>query len=171
MLIMCLLAVALAGPAQKAFAQESGSILATATVVSTLSVIGVNNLQFGIVTPGVQTSVNKNAAGIAGQWDINGTAVAEVLLSFILPDSLRTADSSAAMDVFFNGTDAQYVNTAIGTQASPTGILNPALTHVLNLSNLGAMTVWIGGTVAPTVAQTGGDYSAAVVLTVAYTGN
>jgi hypothetical protein len=170
-LILFLLAVAMGVPAQTALAQESGSILATATVVSTLSVIGMNNLQFGVVTPGVLTTVNKNAAGIAGQWDVNGTAVAEVLVSFTLPDSLRTSDSSAAMQIIFNGTDAEYVNTAIGTQGSPTGILNPALVHVLNLSNLGALTVWMGGTVAPTVAQTGGDYSAPVVLTVAYTGN
>jgi hypothetical protein len=170
-LFLCLLAIAIAIPAQNVLAQESGSILATATVVSTLSVIGINNLQFGVVTPGVLTSVNKNAAGIAGQWNVNGTAAAEVLLSFTVPDSLRTSDSSAAMQIIFNGTDAEYVNTGIGTQGTPTGILNPALVHILNLSNLGALTVWMGGTVAPTVAQTGGDYAAPIVLTVAYTGN
>jgi hypothetical protein len=117
-------------------AQESGTIQAIATVVSSLRVTGMNNLDFGTV----------------------------------IPTDLYTADSSAAMMIDFNATDASYDDGSGGGQIAPAGTLNPNGPSVLNIGNAGSLSIWIGGMVRPTISQTGGDYSADVILIVAYTG-
>ena len=67
------------------WAQERATIQATATVVSSLTVVGTNNLRFGSVTPGVNKSVDKATIGFAGEWQVNGTASAELTIGFALP--------------------------------------------------------------------------------------
>ncbi|MEW6051031.1 MAG: hypothetical protein AB1644_08240 [Candidatus Zixiibacteriota bacterium] len=158
-------------PSSAAVAQERATIQALATVVSSLSVLGTNNLLFGTVTPGINKSVDKATVGFAGEWTINGSPSAELSIAFSLPDSLRTADTLSAMRVTFSATDASYDDGSGGGQASPSGILNPNGPSVLRLAAGGQMWVWIGGTVLPRVSQTGGDYAADIMLTVAYTGN
>jgi hypothetical protein len=150
-------------------AQESGTIQATATVVSSLTVTGSNNLQFGSVTPGTPKAVDKTTIGSAGEWTITGTASAEVTLDFTLPTELSDG-AAATMPITFSATDASYEDGSGGGQAAPAGVINPAVISTVDLSGAGEMTVWIGGTVNPGLAQTGGNYSADVVLTVTYTG-
>jgi len=152
-------------------AQESGIIQATATVLSALSIIGNRDLQFGTVTPGVNKSVDKSSIGFAGEWLITGQAGAEISLDFTLPDSLILADSTVGMRVGFSNTDASFSDGS-GTQISPTGVTNPNGPSAEYLGAIGGeMTLWIGGTVYPNLTQTGGDYAADVVLTIAYTGS
>ena len=152
-------------------AQERGTIQALATVVSTLNVVGTNNLQFGTVTPGVNKSVNKATVGFAGEWTVTGTSNAEVSVDFELPDSLVTSDSLAYLRVIFNNTDASYDDGTGAGQTSPAGVLDPNGPATLNIGAGATLMIWIGGTVLPTVSQTGGDYASDVVLTVAYTGS
>lgn len=151
-------------------AQERASIQALATVVSSLSIVGTNNLQFGTVTPGVTRSVDKSSIGFAGEWEITGTSSAELTVDFTLPDTLRTIDSLGAMRIDFSATDASF-SDGTGSQTTPSGTLNPNGPLVRRIGAGGTMTVWIGGTVYPRVSQTGGDYSAEILLTVAYTGS
>ncbi|MCK4573453.1 MAG: hypothetical protein KAU36_03735 [candidate division Zixibacteria bacterium] len=159
----------LAPPGQ---AQERGTIQALATVISSMSVVGTNNLLFEIVTPGVNKSVDKATVGLAGEWEINGTSNAEVTVEFTLPDSLITiADSLSFMPISFSGTDVSYDDESGGGQASPAGVLNPWVLSTLNIGPGATLMIWIGGTVLPTISQTGGDYAADIMLTVAYTGN
>ncbi|MEE9442185.1 MAG: hypothetical protein V3V99_05915 [candidate division Zixibacteria bacterium] len=152
-------------------AQESGTIQAIATVVSSLQVIGINNLNFGTVTPGVNKSVNKADAGFAGEWQVNGTPSAQMTVDIAIPPVLMHSDSSATLIVTYTSTDASYDDGTGGGQSNPSGTLDPNGQSILNLGPGGTMNVWIGGTAQPTVAQTGGNYSADVVLSVAYTGN
>ena len=152
-------------------AQERGTIQALATVVSSLNVIGTNNLQFGTVTPGVNKSVDKATVGFAGEWEITGTSNAEVSIDFQLPDSLVTTDSLAFLRIVFNNTDASYDDGTGAGQIVPAGVLDPNGPSTLNIGNLSTLMIWIGGTVIPRIYQTGGDYAADVVLTVAYTGS
>ena len=152
-------------------AQERATIQALATVVSSLTVLGTNNLLFGTVTPGINKSVDKATVGFAGEWTINGAPSAELSIAFGLPDSLRTADTLSAMRVTFGAVDASYDDGSGGGQTSPSGILNPNGPSVLRLAAGGQMRIWIGGTVLPRISQTGGDYAADIMLTVAYTGN
>ena len=154
-------------PAQ---AQERASIQALATVVSSLSVIGTNNLQFGTVTLGVSKSVDKSDIGFAGEWTITGTAAAELSISFSLPTVLRATDTLSTMPIAFRATDASFGNQA-SNQTNPLGVVNPNGPSAERIGAGGQMLVWIGGVVYPSISQTGGDYAAEVMLTVAYTGN
>ena len=166
--VILLLAVILTPAAD---AQESGIIQATATVLSALTIIGNHDLQFGTVTPGVNKSVDKASTGFAGEWLITGVTGAEISLDFTLPDSLILADSTVGMRIDFSNTDASF-SDGTGTQVTPTGVINPNGPSAERLGAIsGEMTVWIGGTVYPDLTQTGGDYAAEVVLTIAYTGS
>ena len=152
-------------------AQEQATIQATATVISGITISGSSNIIFGSVTPGVNKTVNKATAGFAGEWNISGSAGAEITLTFTLPDSLREGVNNAAMEIRFVSTDASFSNTASATQSSPNGVIDPNGPSAFPLSVGGVMDVWIGATVWPSIIQTGGSYSGDVVLAVAYTGN
>jgi hypothetical protein len=152
-------------------AQESAIIQATATVLSALTVRGINNLQFGTVTPGVSKAVNRTDVGFAGEWSITGPPGAEINLEFDLPDSLLLEDSTVGLRIDFTNTDASYDDGTGGGQTLPAGTLNPNGVETQDLGIGGEMEVWIGGRVSPRISQTGGDYAADVVLTVALTGN
>lgn len=167
---LCLLLFCVVAPAPPAQAQERGTIQALATVISSLNVIGTNNLQFGTVTPGINKSVDKATVGFAGEWTVTGTSSAEIAVSFELPDSLATADSLSFMTIVFNGTDASYDDGTGTGQTGPAGVIDPNGPSTLNIGAGGTLTMWIGGTVVPGVSQTGGNYASDVVLLVAYTG-
>ncbi len=167
-LILCLLLLFLGVPVM---AQESGTIQAIATVVSSLKVTGVNSLNFGTVVPGVNKSVDKTDLGFAGEWQVTGEPLAELSVDFLLPNNLYTIDSSASLMISFSATDASYDDGSGGGQIAPAGSLNPNGPSVLTIGADGTLSVWIGGSVQPKISQTGGDYSADVILTVAYTGS
>jgi len=163
--------VLLAGPPETQ-AQESATIQALATVISSLSITGNNNLQFGTVTPGVSKSVDKSEPGFAGEWSVTGSVGAEITLDFILPDSLvLVGDSTNGMPISFLSTDASFDDGSGGGQLAPSGVIDPNGLGTERLGASGQMTIWIGGRVNPRIAQTGGDYAEDVVLSVAYTGN
>jgi hypothetical protein len=165
------LSVLLAGPL-KVEAQESATIQALATVVSSLSITGNQNLQFGAVTPGVSKAVDKTEPGFAGEWEIVGAVGAEITLDFALPDSLLlVADSTNGLPISFGPLDASFDDGSGGGQLAPSGSLDPNGLGTERLGVGGQMIVWIGGVVNPRIAQTGGDYAEDVVLSVAYTGN
>jgi hypothetical protein len=163
----CVVVLSLAGGV---LAQERASIQALATVVSSLSIIGTNDLQFGTVTPGVSKAVDRTDIGFAGEWTVNGTAAAEVSIDFTLPTQLQTADSLGQLDIIFRATDASWSN-GTGSQSAPNGVLNPNGPGAQRIGTGGQMFFWIGGIVFPRISQTGGDYSAEIMLTVAYTGS
>lgn len=169
---LCLVAIAtamvLGGNAQ---AQESAIIQATASVVSSMTVQGTNGLAFGAVTPGVNKSVDKTAAGSAGEWLVNGVAGAEVSLAFTLPTNLDHATDPATLPISFNSTDAAYEDGTGAGQAAPAASIDPGIVSTVNIAGDGTLWVWIGGTVAPSVSETAGSYSGDITLIVTYTGN
>ncbi|MEA1980506.1 MAG: hypothetical protein U9N54_05990 [candidate division Zixibacteria bacterium] len=151
-------------------AQENGTIQATATVISAITILGTNDLRFGTVIPGLDKTVDKSSAGFAGEWQISGNSGAEITFDFILPDSIFLVDSSNGMRINFNNTDVSYDDETGGGQTAPAGIVNPNGPSVQNLGAGGTLLVWIGGTVFPGLTQTGGDYAGDIVLSIAYTG-
>ena len=150
--------------------QESGNIQATATVLPALTVTGMNNLRFEVVIPGVDKSVDKATVGFAGAFQLQGHNSAEVSLDFALPPSLLL-DSTATMPVDFSNTDASYDDGTGGGQGAPAGNIDPNGPFTLRLGVTGLLDIWLGGSVHPTITQTGGDYAADVTLTAIYTGN
>ncbi len=163
--------ILLMGAVPAVLAQESASILATATVLPSMSVTGDNNLIFGTVLPDVNKSVNKATSGFAGAFHIQGSNGSEISIDFVLPTDLYTTDSSSTMTIVFTDTDASYDDETGGGQSSPTGVIDPRGLTTLDLGAGGAMDVWLGGTVQPSISQTGGDYAADVTISVVYTGN
>ena len=165
--LACVICICWAG--ERLFAQESASIQALATVVSTLSVSGSNDLQFQSVNLGVNKSVDKTDVGLAGEWTILGQAGAEVTLDFSLPANLTSGGNNLAIS--FTTTDASYANDPLNDQTNPTAAINPAIVTTTNLGAGGGMLVWIGGTVNPSIGQASGAYSATIELSVTLTGN
>ena len=150
-------------------AQEVGIIQAVATVVTSMAVQGTHDLDFGSVTPGVPKTVDKASAGTAGEWHITGASSAEVSVTIDLPAALNHT-SAATMPISFNSTSASY-DDGTGSQVAPAGVINPNGPSTLDIGAGGELWIWIGGIVTPSISQTGGDYSADITLTVAYTGN
>ena len=153
-----------------ALAQEVGTIQATATVVSGLSVSGTNDLIFGLVSPGVTKIVDKADIGLAGAWAVTGNPGSELQLTFTLPDSLRHLTATAAIPIQFSATDVAYEDGTGGGQTAPAGVLDPNLGGLLRIGGAGSLLLWIGGSITTSLTQTGGDYAADIVLEVIYTG-
>lgn len=169
MLIIALLLFLI--PSPDADAQEHGIIQATATVIAGIVITGEHDLIFGMVLPDIDKTVDKSNVGFAGAWRISGDNSAEITLDFTLPDSLNHSDSSTYLRIEFSSTDASYDDGSGGGQSNPVAEIDPRGPNAINLGVTGALYIWIGGTVRPTIAQTGGDYASDITLTVAYTGN
>ena len=75
------------------------------------------------------------------------------------------------MTIVFTDTDASYDDETGAGQSAPAGIIDPRGLNTLDLGATGQMDIWLGGTVQPSLTQTGGDYSAEITLSVTYTGN
>lgn len=151
-------------------AQESATIHATATVLPAIRVVGLHDLMFETVIPGINKTVDKATIGRAGEFEITGHDSAEISIDLELPLYIY-CDSTASMRISFNNTDASYDDGTGGGQSLPAGVINPNGPLTLRLGDAGQMWIWIGGTVLPTITQTGGDYSGDITLTVSYTGN
>lgn len=169
-----LLAGALALVATPASAQVTANadITASAEVLGNLTITGAQGLNFGFVVPTVTLTraVSPTAGGAsAAQWNITGTANAEIALTWTLPANLT--DGVTNIPLAFAATDAAWADLA-ANQATATAF-SPLAGSNLNISAAGALFVWLGGTINPGGAFAGapGTYSATVNLQVAYTGN
>src|SRR6059058_2433041 len=69
----------------------NGSISATATVQSPITVAGAQNLAFGNVFPGVAKTVAYSDATNGGHFDVTGQASTPVTYSFALPTNLTSS--------------------------------------------------------------------------------
>lgn len=150
-----------------ASAQEVAIIQATANVVTGLGLAGNNNLQFGDVTPGVDKTVDKTSLAFAGEFFVTGDPLQSVTLTFELPTALDHDLVAATLPITFSNTDASYEDGTGGGQEFPAGEFNPAAPDPISIGADGTLSIWIGGTVMPNVAQIGGGYAADITLTVA----
>ncbi len=143
-------------------AQVSASMQATATVVASLTVTSSNDLEFGIVTPGVNKTIDHKTSGSAGCWNILASGTAEVQLSFTsLPGQLTTGAEN--LSVAYTAS----VGTIQGTSVDIPVLAAGATDNLVG----GSLDVWIGGIVFPGASQPGGDYTATLTLEVTLTGN
>jgi hypothetical protein len=127
------------------------------------------NLTFGAIFPGVPKTISKYIPGEAAEFLITGTPDAEIAIDFTLPSYMHTTGDN--MQMIFSTTDCAFDTTATPDQAHPQeDNINPRNTIVYRLGSNG-ITIWLGGSVVPTLNQKSGDYTAIIVLTVSYTGN
>ena len=143
-------------------------VLVLAPLVWSQNVVVNQDLVFGYVYPGVPKEIDKTTAGSAAEFLITGTAGDEVSISFTLPSYM--SQSGYTMQILFPQTGCAMDSSGTPDQSSPPqDDLDPydVITYRLGSSGL---TVWLGGKVIPKLAQPPGDYTADIVLTVAYTG-
>lgn len=137
--------------------------LATPTAGHAQTVVGLQNLNFGNVIPGVPTTVAPTDAVRAGQFRISGVFIRNVTISFVLPTVMtRTGPGPAAtMPISFGNTDGGYSTLFQGnTPFNPNTPYNE--TVIFNA------TIVLGGRVNPSPTQRGGSYSANIVMTVIF---
>lgn len=149
--------------------QGSADIDVLATVLETLTVTAVNDLEFGDVVQGQSSTVSPEDAE-AGSFFVNGEAGSEVDVTFSLPSVLeQTFDPSLTMDIDFSPTSARH-NTSDDASAGTSFDPDTGATTSLDFAN-GELFVYIGGTIDPTPTQEPGNYEGTITLTIEYTGN
>ncbi len=155
------LALGLGLAATTAHAQvNNASINATATVQAPINVLAAANLDFQAVFPGVSKTVGV-ADATAGRWDVAGQASTAVTLNFTLPGNLVSGANLMPIGTWTGNHNTTQAPS--GTSFTPSGTPTSA-----TLSSSGALFVYIGATVTPTINQAPGVYTAAVTLTVLY---
>ncbi|HEX8362892.1 MAG TPA: hypothetical protein VF613_22405 [Longimicrobium sp.] len=175
-----LLAVVVAlGAAPAAYAQGTGAVRATATILfPPLTANGVRPLQFGSVLPGTPTTVQPAAPG-SGEVRISGVRNRRsISITFTLPANLVNA-SGQTMPVSFNGDFAANCEVTTAGVCDPTTYVewNPVTLGTFNDTpdrarkgrpryDLDSFSVFIGGIVSPPATQPAGTYTAAIRMTV-----
>lgn len=141
---------------------QSGNINAVANVFQPITVTGARTLDFGNVFPGVNKTI-AIADATSGRFDLTGQASANLNVSFTLPATLDDGLGATMPIGTWTGCHAGTNSTAGCTTFTPSGAATATA-----FSGLGALFVWVGGTVSPAANQTAGTYTGVVTLTAAY---
>ncbi len=160
-------------------AQDVAVGQALATVMASLTVAAVQDLDFGNILQGVTETVTRTDGVRAGIFQITGESAAnrEVSMHFQLPDYLwnSTPASQDRLVIYFQNTDCT-IDTTSGAPLTPGGGAlvgeNPHSLPDVGIGGAdGVIRIYLGGSVYPSVDQRAGNYSADIVLTAAYTGD
>ena len=135
---------------------------------SQITVIALRDLRFGTLFPGIPEVVLPTQGGSAGRYRIVGPGNMEIVMTFTLP-AVMVGPGAATMPLSYWANDAIYEPRGGG--APPPVAFDPAVPFINQLPNNGRARIFLGATATPSFSQTAGDYLAAVVLTVALTGN
>ncbi len=138
-------------------AQSTGSALVQLTLLPSISVTGVADLEFGNVAAFSTTTV---LARDGGQFRIQGQASAPVLIE--LTQMPATLAPNLALGAW---TGLHGANPGVGSAVAFTPVPGGSLSVVLH--NTGRYFVWLGATLTATGAPPG-PHSAPVVITVGY---
>ncbi len=132
------------------------------------TVTRVTDMAFGTMFPGVPKTIDKQSTD-AVEFQVTGTAGAEVALQFTLPEYMSSGGYTLQV-IFYD--DACAIDTsATPNQSSPAyNDLNPYQTLIYRLGSTG-LTVWLGAKAIPGLRQESGSYTGDVVLSAEYTGN
>src|SRR5256886_10056324 len=140
----------------------NGSITATASVQTPITVTGTQNLSFGNVFPGVAKAILYSDASNAGKFSVAGQASTPVTYSFSLPANLTSAGNNLPI-----GSWSGYVNTTSSTSGG--SAITPSATPAgASLSAGGALYFFVGATVTPPSNLPAGSYTGTVTLTGSY---
>jgi len=155
--------LAVSGTLNRASAQATASITATANVIgySPLSASGVNNLDFGTVTAGTPKTPSSLSAN-AGRFNISGQPSTSVTVNFTLPTVLT--GTSGSIPVTFGAADG-LLWTAFPTTHST---FDPNAPFFTTTDGSGNLVIGISGTVSAPLTAVTGTYTGTVTLTVSY---
>jgi hypothetical protein len=119
--------------------------------------------RYVLTTTGVGPNYSPGQTGVTVLIGGGAMCGAQIVVSFNLPDSLRSADGLHAIPCFFSGQSAAEY---------PTGASwDPNLPHTLSVSDSGVYAFTLGFGVAVPVDAQAGVYTAGGTATVAYAGN
>jgi hypothetical protein len=134
-----------------------------------LAVAASRALDFGVVVPGVATTVNPRTAVNAGEFEIRGERGVEFTATFVLPAELVLGPHR--MPIGFGPQSGCENRTGTG-QCS---YFDPRVPFTGRISNRpvprNTYFFRLGGTVTPAAGQQPGRYRGTIVLELAYTGN
>lgn len=169
LLTLTLAAVAAIAPSASARAQTT-SMLATATVVTPLTVAKANDLAYGTVYPGLDKIISGAVnPTLMGKYTISGYATATVYISFSLPATLAGSGTAGG---FALPIDTWNGYQGVGaTQTSGGAAFTPSATNTSVLLGASATNVFIGASVHPTYTQVAGPYSGTIIMTTVYSGS
>ena len=130
-----------------------------------IQVAGVKPLAFGVLLPGIGTTVLRNDAVRAGQFNIVAQPNSQIILQLTLPTVL-TGPAGRTIPLTFSANDAGF--SASESIASQQGFDPRVATVVLTNTKNGRGSVYLGGSAQPSASQQPGSYSAVITLTIAY---
>jgi spore coat protein U-like protein len=178
-LVSLLVAAVALCAAPAAFAQGTGAVRASATILfPPLTANGVRPLQFGTLVPGTPVTVQPSAPG-SGEVRISGTRNRRSLaITLTLPANLVSA-AGRTMPVDFNGDFAANCEVTAAGVCDPVTYVawNPVTQATFSDTpdrvrkgrpryDLDSFSVYIGGIVRPAATQPGGTYTGTIGVTV-----
>ncbi len=130
-----------------------------------LSTSGTQALAFGMIFPGVTTSVPRTDAARAGMFQITGAKDTQVRVTFTLPATLLLGGASVPLQ-FGSADGGVSTSGTIGTATA----FDPRVPLTTTLSGQGRLYLYLGATALPSGQQAVGTYSANVTVSVCYVG-
>jgi hypothetical protein len=174
---LLLAAFALTAMPGRLVAQSSAtaSFGATALIDNTAVTIGqLNGLDFGIVVPGVPTTIGPKTA-LAGKFVVHGSKNAEVRITFALPTVLTVGANSMPISFADDPVVGKFGCHRNQDQQNNCTTYTPSSPLLVRIRNnpppQNTFYVWIGGKVSPAVGQQPGTYAGSVTMSAVYTGN
>jgi hypothetical protein len=129
--------------------------------------VATHPLTFGNVFPGAEKTIDKKSAN-AAEFTVSGTAGTEVYVDLTIPVALRFG--TKVMPIAFSDTDMAIDSAGTPDPGNPAwDNLDPKQQQTARLGS-GGLTIWLGGRLIPSAAQTPGSYTADIILTVTPTG-
>jgi hypothetical protein len=172
---LLLAALALAAGSVHAQLPTTVSLLATATIDNTGLTIGqLNDLNFGIVTPGTPSVITPKGA-LAGKFVVHGAKNAEVRITFAVPTVLQSGAFTMPISFADDPVSGQMGCHRNQDQQTNCTAYTPSTALLVRIRNnpppQNTFYVWIGGKVSPAVGQQPGTYTGLVTMSAVYTGN
>ena len=129
-----------------------------------VTVVGQQDLTFGVVIPGTPTVVAPTDAARRGEWVLTGRG--NTTISFVLPTSMQ-GPSGAPMPLAFDAASAAWQRVNAGGGGGGPLTEDPRTPFSVNVQNRQTVRLFLGGTAQPTTTQPAGSYTATITVIVA----
>lgn len=145
----------------------SGLLIPQPLAAQAIQAVGERDLAFGTLFPGIPEQVLRTDAGRAGRYRVRAQAGTGLSVRFVLPAAM-VGPGAATLPMGFAADDGGYAPLFFLNFQIP---LDPNSPYNFSMPFLGTVRFYLGGTASPSFAQTGGNYSAAIVMIVAVVSN
>jgi hypothetical protein len=139
-------------------------LCATIPAAAQTGVAGIQPLAFGILLPGIATTIAPTNSASCGEFTLTGNKNELVLVRFSLP-TYMSGPGGARLPLTFGGNSAGYSSSS-STSGETT--FDPSQIQFVQLANNGTGALYLGATASPGTAQNAGSYSATVTLTATF---